>query len=756
MKNKGLPTSTVFNIRSLSNLHDDETIYEDQVSLSRKNIYRTRSNPDIKTESDCEHMSSSTTEDNRRSHSKKMTSELEIRKESYQQLPRTAKLGRPKVRRPPSSLTTDSGYKSGAYDSDSYSDDYNYRTVTSSTQASRNMNHDKMDTSTKIYSNAMIPTQCFRKVKITNEGKIYTIREERKQPQNPKQLRLMMIDRQYDCEVFYTSSEMFMRHFVNLFVNQLAEPLGLKPDDPNYVENSVIHCDKIIKSHSLKHCKIESYEITPTICLQWPEFAQEWLDRPRSTWPDYNDIGKVKDFGCYVVPENSLPRKILLKDLRYQNVKKNIQEIEWQLAFPAAERYLETCMTRSQVQVYLIALMLHKTFLRPVLDTMYGLTTSHIRNKLFWLIEENDRPSKWPDNRTGECLIKLLKSLYCCISQNEPTLPDYFVRDKNMFSKVPLDYLLHSQKQLKRIIENPIMYVFHAMENIKHSDKFFPPLDFTMLFKILTVKPWLAMESGLNPILDMPRTTEESHREEIYNRSDGFWDNARMKNHPNYSTRVVTSRTLITPRKATDSIVEIPERCAELKGLRLGALLDFFVRHFIKMAKCCHRYRSYQQKKVYLDQADRLTIILSDLTRYKDDVKAYHDEISALRMRVATNSTRLPNEPPETPKRNAEPIFISSWKDRFAEVPMQPKDEQPQSSHEYMDKITKTITHEVRFKDEKNEKTKAKIIANATMSNEGSNTSRNPVSNNQSDELATDTNQRVISLADHLSETTCI
>ncbi|XP_029169266.1 uncharacterized protein LOC114939195 [Nylanderia fulva] len=752
IKTKNLQTSVIRNIGSLPNLHYDETIYEDQVSLSHVNIYKTRSNSYIKSESDLEHISSI---DNQRIDVKKTISRSElnheIRKENYQQTAQPSKLMNSKVVcRPPSTIysTESSGYRSGVWDSDS---DYNYRVATSSVQTTCNTNHDEMDTSTKIYSNAIIPTQCFRKVKITNEGKIYTTREERKLPQNSKQLRLMMIDRQYDCEVFYISSERFMRHFCNFFVNQLAEPLGFKLNDPKHMKNSVIHWDKIMKSYNRKHCKVESYEITPTICLQWPECAQEWLNRPRNTWPNHNDVNKVKDFGCYVVPENSFSKQ-------NQNLQKSIyQEIEWQLAFPAAERYLETCMTHSQVQVYLIALMLHKTFLRPVKDTMHGLTTSHIRNMLFWLIEK-DGPSMWPDNWTGECLIKLLRRLYYCINKSEPTLPDYFMRDKNMLSKISRDDLYHSQKQLQRIIGNPLMYVFHAMKNIKHDENFFPRLNFTKLFKILTVEPWLGVESLMNPTLDMPRMAEESYREEIYNRSDRFWDNTRMKNHSNYNTRVITSKTDITSRKATDSIIEISE-CASLKGLRLVDLLNFFIDHFIKMAKYCHRYRSYQQKKVYLDQADRLTIILSDLTRCKDNVKTYRDDISALRMKVATNSTRLPNKPPETPKRN-EPIFIGSMKDRYTpqctEVPMQSKDEQSHSNHEHMDKITETVIHEVQFKDEKNANKEAETITNATTSNEDSCISTSLVSKNQSHELALDINQKVVSLADPLSETTYI
>lgn len=521
---------------------------------SLPNIYKTQSNYDIKTKSDCKHMSLV------ENHEKETwKSELEVRNKSYQQLhrPDTVKSIKSKVyqrshRRPPS--ISSSGYRSEACDSDS---DWSYYAVTPSAQTTNINKNDKMDASSEIYSNAIIPTQCFKKVRINNKGKIYLMRTERKL-QNNKQVRLKIANRQHDCEVFYISNEMFMSHFVNLFINQLAEPLDFKPEDLNNVENSAIHCDKIIKSHNLKLCRIESYEITPTIWLQWPTFAQEWLDRPRSTWPDYNDIGKVKDFGCYVIPEHSLSKQkdLPFRDLRYQNVKKNIQqEIEWQLTFPAAERYLETCLTRSQVQVYLIALMLHKTFLRPVVDSMHGLMTSHIRNKLFWLIEEDDRPSKWPDNRTGECLIKLLNSLYRCMNQDEPILPDYFVRDRNMFSKVPYNYIMCSLRQLKEIIDNPIMFVFHAMENIKHNDKFFPRLDFATLFKILTVQPSLAV---VNPTLEMPKTTEEFYREEIYNRSGGSWDTARRNDQQNYNnTRVITNRTLVTPRKATDLIVKI-------------------------------------------------------------------------------------------------------------------------------------------------------------------------------------------------------
>lgn len=489
--------ASLIRVKSLPNLHD-----EDRVSLLRENIYpKARSNHDIKFEPS-DHTSSV-------------------------DQPGSIKSTKQKVHRPSSIMSSGYGSRSGS--------DWGYHSVTAT------RNHERMcaDVSTKIYSNAMIPSDCFIKVRINSENKIYSIREERRQIQNSKQYRLMRAARQHDYEVFYTSSKTFMKYFVNFFEDQLAEPMGFKPEDLNHVQDSIIHCDKVIEyiCHRTVKTRIDSYEITPTIWLQWPKYAEEWLDRARSTWPHDDDISKVKTGGCFVVPENSLSKRINLpsQSSRHPGVRRNIdQEIEWKLAFPAAERYLETCMTRSQMQVYLIALMLHKTFLRPVQDTMYGLTTAHIRHKMFWLIEKYDANWKWPDNRTGQRLTHLLKNLYHCISQDEPILPDYFVCNKNMFQKMPRELLLCSQKQLKRIIENPVMYVFHAMENIQYNDEssFFPKLNFSELFKILTIRSCLPL---MNPALDiLPQTTEN----EIYG-----------------STGV--NKTLITPRKATDSIVEI-------------------------------------------------------------------------------------------------------------------------------------------------------------------------------------------------------
>lgn len=549
--------------RSLPNLRNDEAMYKDQAYHSCENLYEARSNRDIRPESDYEHVSSASEDRvNKRAWSK---GELAAKSGSYR-----AGATQPKKtnsRSPAGSMS--SGYRSSHYTVDSDSDNSCHATLASNV-ALNNVGHDASsatlndsqqvqgeqaipDASTKDYSmtNAKIPQRCFKKLIHTLDGKIYDPRDENRQLQNNKQRRLRMAIRRNNHEAFYTSSMEFMRHFVNLFKDQLSEPLNFNQEDLDNakLEGSLICCDKMTMLHNFRICRFESYEVMPAIWLEWPEYAQEWLDRPRSTWPSDNDINKVKTFGCHLVPEGFLPKK-------GSNVH---QELEWQLVFPAAERYLETCMTHSQAQVYLIALLLHKNFIRPAFDSMY-LTTSHIRNKMFWLIEEDDRPSKWPDNRTGECLIKLLNSLYRCLSQNEPTMSDYFIRDKNMFQRKSPNHLLHTQKQLKRIIENPVMYVFHAMESIQHSDRFFPQLDYGRLLKILTMDTLALVNPALDQSMFMSPSTSKSNdmaRDEDYNKPDRFWDHAKQQTEKKIYTQVVTNKTLIKPRRATDAIIEI-------------------------------------------------------------------------------------------------------------------------------------------------------------------------------------------------------
>lgn len=750
--------------RSLPNLYDDE-IYTDRRPLSPQNLSESRSTHNVKFGYDEENGSSAEEHQyrNRRNRSRGELTSTEARRH-----PRQVSRGkRQQVGNYSRASSTSSGYRSGNYavDSDSsYNASHNLNTAHSSCSVCSDSTYvsksiDKLDDSS--IETAELPRKCFRKVTYTVDGKIYDPKEENKQLLNSKQRRIKQALRRQNYDVTYVNSAIFMKHFMSLFVYRLAEPMGFDKEAVENVkrEGCVIYCDKI--TNEARHSKIEQYEITPSVWLEWPECAEEWLERPRNSWPRFEDVGKIKDFGCYVVPEGFVPK-------RGSNA---LQNLEWQLTFPAAERYLETCMTQAQVQVYLIALMLHKTFMRPIFDTMFGLTTAHIRNKFFWMIEENDKASKWPDTRTGDCLLTLLNSLYYNISQNEPILRDYFVKDRNLFQKVPSEHLLHTQKQLKRIIENPVMYVLHAMENIRYSEKFFPRVNYERLLNILTLNilavnnPALARK--VNRSIHPPKQEDDK-----YESRTGFWVDAKIQKPQNktYGTGSF-NKTLINPHKATDSIIEIPTRCAELEGPRLCALLKFFIDHFIKIAKQCHQYKAYRQKMVYLDQVDRLSTLLYEFPTYKDDAKEYRDKIKVLGKRNC--SFKILDDPPKTPKRNMErqssvsPIFVGPLNDRFSEcAPAAVKSDKIQNqAPEYSNlgnnqtpinnnilETTKVMVHEVRFEtvEEQNEKNVREPKRQ-----------KQPVVINDINELQPIKEERVVSLIksqddSHLTETTYI
>lgn len=82
------------------------------------------------------------------------------------------------------------------------------------------------------------------------------------------------------------------------------------------------------------------------------------------------------------------------------------------------------------------------------------------------------------------------------------------------------------------------------------------------------------------------------------------------------------------------------------------------------MGERFHQYRAIQQKMMYLDQADRLSILLSEYPRYKEDAKAYRDKIKTLRKRQDYKPGE--NVPQQKPMKNIEePIFTMPLKNRF-------------------------------------------------------------------------------------------
>ena len=106
-------------------------------------------------------------------------------------------------------------------------------------------------------------------------------------------------------------------------------------------------------------------------------------------------LTKIKGFNCLLVPE--VPKRMT----KSGNETLFSRKMEWTAKFPAAERWLELSLNSAQMNTYLIALILHKWFIRSANPLIRGLETNHISNTLFKLIEGNC--ISWRNDNIGKC-----------------------------------------------------------------------------------------------------------------------------------------------------------------------------------------------------------------------------------------------------------------------------------------------------------------------------------------------------------------
>ena len=299
--------------------------------------------------------------------------------------------------------------------------------------------------------------------------------------------------------VTYISSNGFMTHFQNaVFPNSLGQALGVDITEINLGKAipGKIFCNlqDVDEDLSLLPC-----EIIPSIAIQWPiELTFEFHDRAeRPTmwdkfgeeyrWPKVNMINDIRGLNCALIPRGYIPKRGDNQDA----------EIEWEVAFPKAQRYLDTHMSHTQIRAFAFLLTLYKSYIEPVNRKYDGLLVDHIRTHLYWECESN--PRDWPEHRLGSKLVMVIKNFMERLSKSH--LPDFFIKRKNLFFNVPNKHLTHAQKVFHDILESPAIYFIGALRNLRYtSPKFYPQIDFKELYAILTA----ASTQLINPrILDM-------------------------------------------------------------------------------------------------------------------------------------------------------------------------------------------------------------------------------------------------------------
>ena len=329
---------------------------------------------------------------------------------------------------------------------------------------------------------------------------------------------------------YYLNSIAFMRSFADIFADKIGSSLGFTSGlNSATLQGTKIYCDIIKKGTDSKPIKVRN-EIMPTIfSAKWPKEALKWKTRERNTiqdprpgmqntWPTQPMMDQVQSYGCHLLPLGYMPTR----------GRNDEQYLEWQLAFPEAERYLEMWLTHAQVRCLLFTLALYKTFLEP-LNIQSGLLPTHIRTMLFWRCEASY--AEFPDDRPGEIMCKFLDKLYDAIMHKK--LPDYFIKSRNLFESTPRTHLLKVQEKLLRIRENLVMHMLSAVCNLHYVDSlsFYPVLDYKKLYDIITCDNLVPI---LNPLLQpkintaMPKKKQREQQQSDEEESDEEDNNSNI------------------------------------------------------------------------------------------------------------------------------------------------------------------------------------------------------------------------------------
>lgn len=280
--------------------------------------------------------------------------------------------------------------------------------------------------------------------------------------------------------VSYVSSKGFMKHFQNnLFPNNVAVEMGFDEDD--------IYQSKAIPGKIFCNLRREAVvtpcEIIPSICMSWPgEHTLEFMmksqrvpeGRKRYIFPTSRMIGDIKKLGCTVVPKGYIKKTTSGDRLD--------TDLEWEICFPQAERYLETYMSHAQMKCLIFLLVIHKTYIEPKTFEL-GLLREHIRT--FMLGECESNYSEWPEHRLGTKMISVIKNLNNAIAK--ANIPDFFIKEKNHLNNIPMKYLRHAQKVFHEILETPLMSFIKSLRNLRYAkgQSFYQPFDFDKLNEIL-------------------------------------------------------------------------------------------------------------------------------------------------------------------------------------------------------------------------------------------------------------------------------
>lgn len=442
--------------------------------------------------------------------------------------------------------TETSGYRSNSSrqtESSETESDYGYTTIIELTTPKK---IELRDQSKDTASSGILPEDCW----ITVNEKAFDWSDDDDDEEEVDTASKLSLTRTLYKTHQYLNSITFMNDFVDDFTVGLGSGLGFQQDEIRnaLTQGASIYCDSIRNGSNI------SYEVLPALLAAWPNAANQWIIRERKIinnprtnfsyqWPTKCMVSKAIDFGCLLVPVGFRPKRGLNPN----------QRLQWKVIFPAAERYLESCLAHSHMRCYLFMLALHKTFIENDASKI-GIDASHIKNHLFWQCEDNY--AKWPEDRLGETLRYFLQSFYFHFRRSR--FPNYFIENCNDFECVPKPVLRKVQRQLADILEAPVMHLLYALNKVKYTKKdFYPAFNIRRLYDILTCKNPLHI---INPYLSVHSATSNNESSDSEEENiNSIWDKAKHHDK-NYQWKKEMQRQMKERRKAHSNMKKPREK----------------------------------------------------------------------------------------------------------------------------------------------------------------------------------------------------
>ncbi|XP_013186570.2 uncharacterized protein LOC106131872 [Amyelois transitella] len=560
--------------------------------------------------------------------------------------------------------TETSGYRSNSGSrqtelSESESD-YGYTTITQSTTPKKV----ELSIRSTFLNSGVLPEESWKSIDVRIDWD--------EDDENESQSKIIQTQNLYETQ-YYLSSLEFMRNFVDIFITNLGSSLELTQDaiKSALTQGASIYCN------ALKNGRSIGCEIYPAIVAAWPNSANQFIIRERKIiqnprtnfsyqWPTKQMVHKTIELGCFLIPVGFRPK-------RGQNPD---QELQWRVIFPAAERYLEKCLAHSHVRCYLFALTLHKTFMEN--ETLkIGIDASHFKNHLFWQCEDNF--AKWPEDRLGETLRTFLQTFYVHFGQSR--LPNYFMNSCNEFKSIPKPLLLKLQRKLADILEAPVTHILYALNKLKyHKRDFYPKFNILRLYEILTCKNPLRI---VNPSLPIPTQHYDDSSDSENENSFDFWDKAkafdknyrwkkemlRRKEAKRKGVNINKQKAAVPREKEMNPSVKLP---AKMDVERRRLVLELFIPHFIAMARSSEKFEAIGQAIIYLEQAQRLCMLLME--EAVGDITA-NEYLDVIRDKLADCQRKLAKQggyklPPRTESNSERPVrrIVRKSRPRFDSI----------------------------------------------------------------------------------------